>query len=160
MTTPAAITIRTATRNDIPAINRLSEELFARMAMLEPYSYAPGKQDTAFVRSVIDGERTAILVAVADNQIVGHAMVEDRDTPTVSCLVPHRFVRLMDLIVTDIYRGQGIGSMLIQAVKQWARARQAEYITLDVLAANDKAIRFYERHGLHPIQHTMHISLQ
>lgn len=148
--------IRLATQEDIPAICSLSGELFARMAALEPDIFKQGEQSTAFVQSCFSNAKRDILVAEADGRVVGHAIVEQRETPDYPCMVPHRFVHLMDLVVTEVWRGRGVGTQLMAAVKEWAAARGADYVSLEVVAANRDAARFYDMHGFRAVQHTMH----
>ena len=45
------------------------------------------------------------------------------------------------------YRQQGIGRLLVNAVVNWARRRNASILLLMVTGNNEPAIRFYERLG-------------
>ncbi len=46
------------------------------------------------------------------------------------------------------FRGQGIGSVLLEAVEDRARASGSTRLVLDASAKNEGARRFYERHGM------------
>lgn len=55
---------------------------------------------------------------------------------------------LMDGIVVDAdYRGQRIGSTLLDMVKQYARENGYSHVRLDVIDTNPDARRLYLRHG-------------
>ncbi|MBE0636230.1 GNAT family N-acetyltransferase [Candidatus Bipolaricaulota bacterium] len=51
------------------------------------------------------------------------------------------------LAVDEAQRGQGIGSKLLQALEDRARATQSTQFAIDVAAHNKVARRLYERHG-------------
>jgi GNAT superfamily N-acetyltransferase len=52
------------------------------------------------------------------------------------------------MYVSASVRGRGVGSLLIQAVEDWAVATGADRLCLHVVAENHPARRLYERHGL------------
>ncbi|WP_332899323.1 GNAT family N-acetyltransferase [Haladaptatus sp. CMSO5] len=66
---------------------------------------------------------------------------------------------VMNIYVEPAFRGQGIGSTLLAAAEEQLRDAGAETIALDVMAANEDALRFYERHGytLHRVELEKHI---
>lgn len=49
--------------------------------------------------------------------------------------------------VAEEYRGLGVGSALLEAIVDWARANQAHKVTLQVWPHNDRARGLYERFG-------------
>jgi ribosomal protein S18 acetylase RimI-like enzyme len=56
------------------------------------------------------------------------------------------------LAVDSTYRQQGIGSQLINLVKQKAQTQAFASLSLTTWADNQQAIRLYQRHGFHIIQ--------
>ena len=80
-------------------------------------------------------------------------------TPAFSCVLPHRYASLHDLVVVRTKRRQGIGSSLLGAAKRWARDRRLEYLELDVLAQNSNAIELYESHDFVESTRTMRCML-
>lgn len=60
-----------------------------------------------------------------------------------------------NLYVLPEYRGEGIGSALLEAAEQALYDQGIETITLDVMTENTAAQRFYERHGYNPHRLTM-----
>ena len=63
-------------------------------------------------------------------------------------------------VVENIYveperRGEGVGSALLSTAESVLRADGADVITLDVMAENEAARRFYEEHGFRPHRVTM-----
>ncbi len=59
-------------------------------------------------------------------------------------------VNVHDLAVLERYRGQGVGALLLDQVAQIARQRGACKLTLEVLSANQSALRLYARAGFAP----------
>jgi ribosomal protein S18 acetylase RimI-like enzyme len=51
------------------------------------------------------------------------------------------------IFVTAKFRRIGVGDTLMAAAMDWLASRNADPIHVDVLAGNDAALRFYERHG-------------
>jgi len=60
---------------------------------------------------------------------------------------PSLFVHVDDLYVAPPHRGTGLGTRLLDQARDWARAEQAEYLQVGVLAANTAARAFWARQG-------------
>ena len=141
------IEIRPAVMQDLPDILALYGVLDRELVAMQPefFCAAPrSEQDTA---AALADTNAAFLLAVQDGAAVGFALVEYAGwTPEFSCVLPHRYACLADLVVDAEHRGQGIGSTLLGAAKRWARDRRLEYLELNVLAQNVPAIALYESH--------------
>jgi ribosomal protein S18 acetylase RimI-like enzyme len=81
-------------------------------------------------------------VAEADGEIAGMALFYIRYSTWKG-----RRIYLEDLIVSERFRGQGIGKMLFERV--WAVAGERSYsgMVWQVLDWNEPAIRFYQKYG-------------
>ena len=55
--------------------------------------------------------------------------------------------QLVSMWTAPVYRREGIGRLLVNAVLDWARQRNVKTLLLMVVSTNDEAIRFYERLG-------------
>jgi GNAT superfamily N-acetyltransferase len=62
-------------------------------------------------------------------------------------LRPVRVAELQSMYVVERNRGRGVGARLVEAFFDWARDRQAERLSVTAYAANDGAVRFYQRMG-------------
>jgi ribosomal protein S18 acetylase RimI-like enzyme len=76
-------------------------------------------------------------VVVVDGQPAGYGQV---------LLWPH-FAEISDLIVTEGYRGRGLGTALIQYLVRAAREMQASAVEIGVAIHNPKALALYRRLG-------------
>lgn len=65
-----------------------------------------------------------------------------------------------NLYVRPPYRNRGVGSDLLAAATTALESRGVDTITLDVLAANEAARRFYRRHGYEPHRVRMERSVE
>lgn len=52
-----------------------------------------------------------------------------------------------DLFVAERHRGRGVGGRLLAAAEERLAADGVAYVSLEAMAANTDARRFYERHG-------------
>lgn len=139
--------IRPAQLNDIDMIADVYAELFAIMHELQPDYYLRARQDEGFIKSMIESGEAALLVAEKDRAILGFIIIQQQQTPSYNCIIPHDFAYITDLVVTESARGLGIGHQLMQAAQDWAQARDLDYIELGALGNNLSAIKLYEQLG-------------
>jgi GNAT superfamily N-acetyltransferase len=88
------------------------------------------------------------LIAEREGVPVGYAMVEPGQ-PSQSWQIDNA-ATLETLVVTPDARGDGIGSALLERVREKVRDAGVTHLGLGVVATNDDAIRFYRRHGFEP----------
>ena len=151
--------IEIACLNDLPHIKGLYEILFSSMAELQQEYFQAAMQDDNFIKSIIDSDKDDILIAKEKNQIMGFALVQEQTTPPYHCFVFHRYAYLMDIVVDPAYRGKGVGKALLQEVKDWAKNRELEYIELNVLTQNRRAIEIYEKTGYEECSKVMRMKI-
>lgn len=152
--------VDTASFEHLSDILRLYQVLFAEMAALQPDYYQPvDEHNQAFLKEIIAGERSDILLALVDEQPAGLALIKEMCTLPYACLRPHRYAFLMDLVVNPARRDSGLGTALLQAAEKWAKTRRLDYLELCVLTENQRAAALYQRHGYQPVMQTMRRSL-
>lgn len=129
------IMIRKGNANDIPAALELVKELAT-------YEKAPNEVEVTidemrknYMEKVFD-----FFIAEKDNQIVGTAIYYYKySTWKGKCIY------LDDIVVTEKYRNQGIGRMLMQAVINQAKKDNVRKLEWQVLKWNTPAINFYKK---------------
>ena len=57
--------------------------------------------------------------------------------------------RITELVVTKNARSTGVGSKLLKSMEDYLKSVDCKDILLGVFAYNEKAIKFYEKHGYH-----------
>jgi GNAT superfamily N-acetyltransferase len=134
------LTIRPATRDDVPTILTLVREL----ATFERAPDAVVATEEDFLRHGF-GERASFrtLLAEWDGVVVGFALYFFG----FSTWVGAPFLHLEDLFVQPAHRKRGLGLALMQALAREAQAAGCKRFVWNVLDWNAPAIRFYESLG-------------
>ena len=144
----------------LSAILGLYRVLDEELVDLQPEFFCAAPREEEPVRRYIEAPDADFLLAEQEGAVVGFALVLYAGwTPEFSCVLPHRYASLNDLIVAPEKRRQGIGSSLLGAAKRWARDRRLEYLELNVLAQNSSAIALYESHDFVEAARTMRCML-
>lgn len=152
--------IRAAVAADTDTICDLYDTLFQEMADLQPEYFQLARQSRGFLLSIIEAEDADILLAEEDGRLLGFALVQESSTPPLGCLIRHRYAYLMDACVVEEERSKGTGSYLVESVKTWAQRRNLDYVELNVLSNNDRAISVYQREGFEEEMRTMRCQLK
>jgi GNAT superfamily N-acetyltransferase len=61
---------------------------------------------------------------------------------------------VVSMWVAPTHRRLGVGTLLINGIRNWAQARNAHELRLMVTSNNPSAMNFYLRNGFHPTGHT------
>ena len=97
-----------------------------------------------FFEQKIGKERNCVLVAKADNQILGYVYGFIQDNGQV---FDTKIAQLDSIFVKNEYRGQKIAKNLIQEFVNWAKNQGASEVELSVCKGNKKAINLYKNEG-------------
>lgn len=134
------ITYRVACAQDIKELCRLLNELFTQEAEFTPDE---ASQERALAKIISDESIGEVFVALRDGEIV--AMVNI--LYTLSTALGAKVAILEDMIVDKRYRGQDIGSSLMDFALKYIKAKGCKRVTLLSDSDNFKAHKFYEKHG-------------
>jgi RimJ/RimL family protein N-acetyltransferase len=112
--------------------------------MARLFAAVAGERDGIAAEPPVEVEKRAAgwkldstLVAVGGDEIVGFLFVIES---------PFGFGEIAMLVAAD-RRGQGVGTALLAAAIEWARARGLHKLTLGVFPHNHAAIALYEKFG-------------
>lgn len=115
--------ITTAISSDIPQLCLLLDQLFAQETEFKPNHEAQSRG----LAAIIDNTETgAILVAHQDSQIIGMINL----LYTVSTALGSRVAILEDMVVSNEYRGRGVGSKLLNHALDFAQSQGCQRVTL------------------------------
>jgi len=147
---PADITIRRATRADLPAIGRLGALLVKAHHDFDPKRFFPATSRTpagyaSFLGSQLDEPDVTVLVAEADGKVVGYSYAGVEGTDYMALRGPAGV--LHDIIVDPGQRGRGVGRMLLDAALGFLASRGAPRAVLSTAARNEPAQRLFARAG-------------
>jgi len=132
-------TVRAAELGDVDQVVSMYEWLFAPPGVRPPSWDAA--RAAAALRRAVESDRSVVLVATLDDQLVGLCTAYD-DMESVRF---GRRVWVEDLAVHPDRRSLGIGKRLLDGARDWARARGATHLELDSAETRADAHRFYER---------------
>lgn len=147
--------IRKAVPADIGALRILYDELGRDGVRYQPEHFVNGYRDDAFFEGIFAGENQDILVAEEDSRVVGFSHVMILPQKSVACLKPETAVYIQDMDVSEEMRGRGIGTLLMDASKEYGRAHGADFIRTQVFPQNEAGLRFYERNGFREMMKTV-----
>ena len=130
--------IRRAETSDIPGLALLLEQLFAIEA---DFDFDEKLQEKGLAMMLGSTGNRCVMAARIGGQIAGMCtaqLVVSTAEGGLSALVE-------DLVVDECYRGQGVGSRLLEAVEKWCVENGAKRIQLLADATNEKGLEFYRK---------------
>ena len=146
----SAFTIRPATPDDEPAMTEIQHSSAIHHATIDPDRWRMQTLEEA-ARSRRHWHRVQPrsegLVAVANGRVVGMIELYLKRPRDPEGAQKARVKVDLGLAVAPDWRGRGVGTALLRAAEDWARSQGAERMVLDLNAANDGALRLYERLG-------------
>ena len=146
------IKIRKAKKEDSAALEALYTELEGDGIFYQPEHFIlskPGER-TRLVEEILNSDSQIMLVAEdtkSEGTVIGFAHVVFAKVKPFSCLKPQSNIYLQDLIVTQSYRNQKIGTKLLEAARQYGLEKGADFFRTQVFPGNVDGLRFYERNG-------------
>ncbi len=104
---------------------------------IENQSFPTPWSKTAFYHEIAANDFAYYIVAMAGNKVAGYAgMWVILDEGHITTLAVH-----------PDFRGQGIGTRLLNELIAEAGRRRCEKMTLEVRPSNDQALKLYEKNG-------------
>jgi ribosomal protein S18 acetylase RimI-like enzyme len=144
------VTIRKVTAQDYEALCEIIEEVDAlhREALPSIFQEPVGPvRERIYLLGLLADEDHGLFVAEIEGQAAGYVHVTVRDAPPIPILVPRRVAVVDNLVVKEAYRRSGLGRALMGRAEQWAQAKGAADVELNVYEFNAAAITFYESLG-------------
>jgi AraC family transcriptional regulator of adaptative response/methylated-DNA-[protein]-cysteine methyltransferase len=134
------INFRKAKIEDIPVLCELLWELFS-----QEVEFTPNKkiQEKALKKIIEDENIGDIFVAVKENKVVAMVNV----LYTISTALGEKVAILEDMVVSQNYKNQKIGSSLIEFALDYLKKNSFKRVTLLTDSDNFNAHNFYKKHG-------------
>ncbi|MDR6549643.1 GNAT family N-acetyltransferase [Paenibacillus qinlingensis] len=154
--------LRSATLEDFDAVNAIIREGQEEHAEALPDRFTRLDHVVAmgWYRSFSAKTDKEIIVAVLDSEVIGVAMLEMKQSPNYDALVPRQYAYVNELAVASTHQRQGVGKKLYEAATQWARAREAASLELNVWEFNERAMQFYASVGMQTLNRTLTSNLK
>lgn len=132
------ILVRRIAEHDAEAVNALSTQLGYAM---------PIEQSLANIKSVMATRGHTAFVAIHENKIIGWIGVAEAIQ-----IESAPFCEIRGLVVDEKYRGYGVGKLLIERVKQWAKQTGNHTLRLRTNMIRTAAHSFYRHIGFKEVK--------
>ena len=143
-----SVIVRRAEKKDAPAVAAFALRLFAQHRDYDAHRFMPvgdAEQAARYYASQMNASDAAVLVAEADEKVVGFAFLQYEARDYAELL--ENAVWLHDIYLDETARAAGAGRRLIEESQKVARAMGADKLMLSVAAKNTYAREFFERQG-------------
>lgn len=149
--------VRFARKEDYEAINALRAPVCALHSNGYPALFKPvfAKDHQERVLKMMEDPEQDVLVAEENGQLLGFAMVEYIKREETNSIYAVHEAHIVEIGVDETSQGKGIGTALIQAVKDAAKVRGCRSVQLDVWEFNKSALRFCEKLGFVTLRRKM-----
>ena len=144
----STLTIRSATKDDLPAIKALWKEFMDFHKERDPFF---SRVDDAhedfglFMKDNINKDDWLVLVAAADDQMIAYGSATIMSYPPI--YQDPRYGYIQDVAVTEAYRGQGVGRQLFERMAEWFREKNVSRLELEVAVTNEVSQAFWKKIG-------------
>lgn len=100
--------------------------------------------------NMLEDKDAAVIVAEKNRKVVGvlYSIIEKDDGDEWA--EPYRRVSIEEISVHSNFINQGVGTMLMEKVENWAKERGIKDMITLVFDFNKNAIKFYEKNGYKP----------
>lgn len=133
------LTVRRAREADLDSLVLLLRALFAIEA---DFNIDEAKQRRG-LQLLLEDDRACLLVAETDSTVVGMCSGQ----VVISTAEGGSALLVEDVVIDHSFRGRGAGRMLMEALQNWAAARNVTRLQLLADRHNTPALDFYRRLG-------------
>lgn len=116
-----------------------------------------GKEGIKFISKRIRGYGGAIFVAREKDIVIGYIVIG-----TVQNHVwrgKMRVAYIENIYICEEYRGKGIGTLLMDKAKIWAKIKRVNTLHVEIIYQNTKAEDFYSKFGFHPYSKVLEVKI-
>ena len=150
--------IREAELDELPRIADLKRQIHDVHVKGRPDLFTPYKNLEAFAAHSAAKNCTLLLAETAE-KVVGFVMLQYVHRPASPYMEERKFLHVEEFCVDENHKRMGIGTKLMDALKQLAREKGYPRIELDVWGFNEGAKQFYEAVGMKPFRTFMEMDV-
>lgn len=115
-----------------------------------------------FENQLVDSKYGTVFVAEAEEsgELVGVLEARIMGNHPIFRLQDHGYIN--GHFVRDDYRGEGVGTALLEAVHEWfgQSDREIDFYRVDVIQGDDDSTGFYESNEFEPVEHVFEKSIK
>jgi len=152
------MTIIPATESHIPEIVEIWKEFMDFHSEIDPYFARNEEGHSKFedwVKDLMKSDIALVLVALDHSQVVAYSLSQINKRPPLFKEIDYGYI--YDLAVKSEYRRKGIGEKMLGEILGWFKSHQIDRIELMVLAKNQVALSFWEKHGFKGFLNRMYL---
>ena len=143
--------------DDLAAVLRLCKDFFAEYEghhreFFDTDNLTDADISGRFLKSM-ESDRSATIIALIDDVIVGYASVALKDEPGFYKV--KMVGAISGLMVAKERRRKGVATRLLAEARVFFLRNGIKYFTVFTAVANQAAIKFYERNGMTPLHTTL-----
>ena len=138
------IHIRKAVVADLDTLFEFEQGVIAAERPFDP-TLKPGVIHYYNLREMIHADDVCLLVAELKERVIGSGYARIEASKLFHRHSQHAYLGFM--YVRPEFRGQGINSRIIEALKEWSLSKQVSELRLEVYHGNFPAIKAYEKIG-------------
>jgi GNAT superfamily N-acetyltransferase len=151
-----AIIIRRGNSTDLATVQHLNKELFEfehRQGFYPDDSFNlnwPYEEGTKYFEECLSpSPGSAVFIAEAQGKAVGYLCAASSSRAWRSV---NPIAELENMYVDESYRRQGVGSLLVESFKEWAKDNGAARIRVGAFSKNVRALGFYHKCGFRDLE--------
>lgn len=144
------ISVRIAKRSDLEVIQELHAKLFEyedSLITLYNLQYDKSEYSKKYFLNRLDPSNGCIFLAVDNSKIIGY-LCAGKGSEEYRAVT--KYAEIESLFVLSEYRNQGIGKMLMDGFKEWAKNLGISRLKVEVVSINSRSLEYYKREGFVP----------
>jgi len=152
------ISIRPVRIDEKEALQKLNQEAFEDNAAYDPdlcMDWAMSDKGKAHFTNIFKNPDSQCFVADDAGVLVGYIVLskKEMDYRKSKC------VEINDVGVTPLYQSKGVGSLLMEKAKEWAKGRGYQKMYVSCYFHNTRGVAFYKKNGLTELDLGLEIDL-
>ncbi len=154
--------IRIATKEDTANVNNIRKQVNDLHVQGEPEIFKSGfaPEMAEYINEFVNSNTKYLIINEDDNGTINaYAMVEFIVRPENVYRYELKYLEIHEFGVDKTCRHQGIGTKLINYIKNFALQKGFNHVELDAWAFNAKAINFYKKMGFEDYRHYFRLYL-
>ncbi|NCN03890.1 MAG: GNAT family N-acetyltransferase [Candidatus Pacebacteria bacterium] len=139
-------------------LQALNNEVFVDNAKYDPdlvLDWAYSDEGRKYFQELVNDPDSICFVAEDNNKLVGYLAA----SPKLISYRKSRYLEVDNIGVIPTYRSHGVGKMLMDICKEWARENNYQKLYVNSYFQNEQAIRFYKKNGFNPIDISLELAL-
>ncbi|OGK29896.1 hypothetical protein A3G67_00020 [Candidatus Roizmanbacteria bacterium RIFCSPLOWO2_12_FULL_40_12] len=153
-----SISLRRAIIDDLSTLQQLNNEVFIDNEKYDDdlvMGWATSELGKNYFSRILKNERVFCCIAEDGGKAVGYIAC----VPKEMSYKKSKYLEVENMGVIPEYRSKGIGAMLMENAKKWAKENGYQKLFVNSYFKNQKAIDFYKRNGFEEIDISLEVKI-